>query len=152
MRARWLLLGLGTALLAGCHPGATHGEAPTPAYGTLEPAALSVGLDADGVSTDVAISDTFQGTTYGDEGEAFVLTVQVFVDGSLTATGALQYLITAGSPGDGTFAGSTTVDLGQLAAGSHTISVQVASPSDFQGANDSAAALPIVEPIASAHG
>lgn len=149
MRGGWRLGMTGAVAMAGlgCHPAPSSGNAVTPAVGTLAPATLVATPDADGVSTDLTVTETYEGTTYGGASDAFILTVQVLVDGAIVASVPAEYLISSGSPGDGIYGTTFTLSLGQLATGSHTLSVQVLSPADFAGTNASAASLTITVPL-----
>jgi hypothetical protein len=133
-------------LLAGCTPAASENQLPTPAVGVIEPAAIYPVADADGVSTDITVIDSYQGTTYGGASDAFILEATVSVDGNPVATVEAQYLITYGSPGSGTYATSFALGLGALSAGNHVLTVAFTSPPDFEGQNQSAVSTTYLVP------
>ncbi len=137
---------------AGCSPSAGHGSVPTPAQGVIQPASVAAAPDVNGVSTDVLLSDTFQGTTYGGAADAFILQATISLDGTVLGTYPVQYLILEGNPGSGIYLGSATINVGTIPAGTHTLAVTLGSPPDFGGENLSSATITITAPVLSAAG
>jgi len=141
---RWLLtvaiLGVATA----CHSTYAHGEAPTPSSGTIQPAALYYGVNADGVTSNVTVTDAYVGATYAGATTAFLLQATISVDGVALPPVAAQYQLSLGNPGSGTYNTIFLTSIGVLAPGTHTVSITIASPQDFVGTNDGAATLSVV--------
>jgi len=130
--------------MSACHSTYSHGQEPTPSAGTIQAPVLSPGLEADGVTSSITVSDAYVGSTYAGATTAFLLQATITVDGVALPPIAAQYQLTLGNPGSGTYDTTFTTAIGILAPGTHTVSIAIAAPQDFVGTDDGVSVVVVV--------